>query len=148
MQTQTQPVIARLEAFITDALAPANMEEAYDDMLDDIYSFEKVGGPFETMLPSRVLKEVDPIAYRCGLADYSSEETYEVDGNEYLRHEVDRKKEEFCEQIRNEIADLEEEIEEAESTPDHDPNVGRLPALREQLASLQSDLQVAERHCF
>ena len=42
--------------------------DAYDEMLDDYTPMVKVGS-FE-YLPSRVLKELDPIAYRCGLNNY------------------------------------------------------------------------------
>jgi hypothetical protein len=148
MQTQAPSVIARLEAFITEELSPPDLDSLYDDMLDECYSFEKVGGPFACMSPSSVLKEVDPIAYRCGLNDWADQDYVEVGDKMYGKEEVREKQEEFCEQIRGEIEELEEEIEEVESIPDHDPNAGRLPALREQLASLQSDLQTAERHCF
>jgi|TARA_Y100000361_G_scaffold74050_1_gene65550 hypothetical protein len=42
-------------------------EEMYDDMIDEIYGEVKVGVTFNA---SRVLKELDPIAYRCGFNDY------------------------------------------------------------------------------
>jgi hypothetical protein len=42
--------------------------DAYDEMLDDCYPMVKIGNLGYS--PSRVLKEVDPIAYRCGLNDY------------------------------------------------------------------------------
>ena len=42
--------------------------DAYDEMIDDCTPMVKVGSL--EYLPSRVLKEVDPIAYRCGLNDY------------------------------------------------------------------------------
>lgn len=40
----------------------------YDELLDELHSPIIVGGiEFE---PSRVLKELDPIAYRCGFNDW------------------------------------------------------------------------------
>ena len=44
--------------------------ERYDDMLDECHEDVKVCGM--TYNTSRVLKEVDPIAYRCGFNDYTS----------------------------------------------------------------------------
>jgi hypothetical protein len=41
---------------------------AYDEMIDECTPMVKVGNL--EYLPSRVLKELDPIAYRCGLNDY------------------------------------------------------------------------------
>lgn len=69
---------------------------AYDEMLDECFSFESVGGPFARMLPSRVLEEVDPIAYRCGQNDYEDsqrDEWEEVGGSYYDRREVDELRE-------------------------------------------------------
>lgn len=40
----------------------------YDEMLDELYPTMDIAGiEFE---PSRVLKELDPIAYRCGFNDW------------------------------------------------------------------------------
>ena len=48
-------------------LSMEQAEEMYDDMIDEIYGEVKVGVTFNA---SRVLKELDPIAYRCGFSDY------------------------------------------------------------------------------
>ena len=45
------------------------LEESYDDMLDDAYGTVEVAGM--TYDTSRILKNVDPIAYRVGMADYA-----------------------------------------------------------------------------
>ena len=45
-------------------------EETFDDVLDDCYPEVEVCG--YTYPASMVLKNTDPIAYRCALADYSS----------------------------------------------------------------------------
>ena len=42
--------------------------DMYDEMIDDCSEEVKIGNI--TFSPSRVLKELDPIAYRCGLGDY------------------------------------------------------------------------------
>tara|TARA_R110002167_G_scaffold208289_1_gene412335 strand:+ start:442 stop:684 length:243 start_codon:yes stop_codon:yes gene_type:complete len=42
--------------------------DMYDQMIDDCSEEVKIGNI--TFSPSRVLKELDPIAYRCGLGDY------------------------------------------------------------------------------
>ena len=47
---------------------PEDVEESYHEALDE-------GGPVTIggleFWPSRILKELDPIAYRCGLIDYT-----------------------------------------------------------------------------
>ena len=45
------------------------LEEAYNDMLDDCQETELRVGNI-TFYASAVLKKCDPIAYRCGLNDY------------------------------------------------------------------------------
>ena len=48
-------------------------EDDYDNMLDEVYGDCMVCG--YSMQSSYVLKEMDPIAYRCGFADYQEYET-------------------------------------------------------------------------
>ena len=46
------------------------LEEAYNDMLNDVYGTVIIAGyEYDT---SRALKEVDPIAYSVGMNDYES----------------------------------------------------------------------------
>ena len=55
-----------------------DIEAMFDEFLDEIYpSFQM--GQLEFM-PSDILKSCDPIAYRCGLADYESE----LEADEYV----------------------------------------------------------------
>jgi len=51
----------------------------YDEMLDDVYDTLTIG--WSTFYPSATLKQMDPIAYRVGFADYvDSLEDFEVEG--------------------------------------------------------------------
>lgn len=47
-------------------------QDKYDDILDEVYGEFKIGSI--VFLASEVLKELDPIAYRCGFVDYCDEE--------------------------------------------------------------------------
>ncbi len=48
------------------------LHEMYDDFLDDCYGDVKIGGyEYST---SKAMKEVDPIAYRCGFNDWLDSE--------------------------------------------------------------------------
>lgn len=59
-------------------------EDIYDDMLDDCYGQINVCG-YE-YYASKLLEDTDPIAYRCGLSDYSdsllSDYLYDLDNGE------------------------------------------------------------------
>lgn len=57
-------------------------EEEYDELLDDIYSPIEIGNL--VFNPSRVLKELDPIAYRCGMADIETQWQCGECGNLYV----------------------------------------------------------------
>lgn len=50
---------------LKQAISEATAYEMYDDMLDEIY-----GDSMGSYPASRVLKAVDPIAYRVGFHDY------------------------------------------------------------------------------
>jgi len=51
-------------------------EREYDDMLDEVYEEPNICGMYYN--PSYALKEVDPTAYRCGLADWRYEKYTEM----------------------------------------------------------------------
>jgi len=50
--------------------------EAYDDYLDEVYDLASVGFSYAA---SRVLREVDPIAYRVGFWDWLDSEGIDSD---------------------------------------------------------------------
>ncbi len=51
--------------------------EAYDDMLNETHEWPSVAGI--SFAPSDILRELDPIAYRCGFADWSDAEGIDPD---------------------------------------------------------------------
>lgn len=61
--------------------------ETYDDMLDETYGEVEIAGM--TYYTSNALKEIDPIAYRCGLSDYQSNIISEADTIEIDENEID-----------------------------------------------------------
>ncbi len=52
---------------MTQYITMEDAYEMYDDMIDECCGEVNVG---VTLCASRVLKECDPIAYRCGFNDY------------------------------------------------------------------------------
>lgn len=60
-----------------EKLENGDNEEEYNTMLDDLYEPYKIGNiSFDA---SRVLKELDPIAYNCGLSDFNDERITEIE---------------------------------------------------------------------
>ena len=76
-------------------------DENYDEWLDEIYGEIMIGNI--SFLPSRILKELDPIAYRCGFSDYIDSLDIE-DDEEYqeLQTELGEVKEELSKLEENE----------------------------------------------
>ena len=79
-------------------LDPDDYSDRYDDMLDECH------GDFLGMNASYILKEMDPVAYRCGLLDY-------LDGLDQDEEKMDNDE---CLELFNQLEEIESEIEELE----------------------------------
>ena len=55
-----------------------DIEAMFDEYLNEVY--EPITFGYLTFYPADIIKELDPIAYRCGLADYESE----LEADEYV----------------------------------------------------------------
>jgi len=112
---------------------PRDMDAAYREALDEIYSFKSVGGPFACMQPSRVLEECDPTAYRCGFSDWlDSEEVTEIGDEHFDSKELEDIREQVADALDSEITDLESAIEELN---------GDMEEIEANTAKTQSELQ-------
>ena len=72
-----------IEHLIKEHCTPIDAEEAYEELLNECHEPVKVGCcQWEA---GYVMKELDPIAFRCGVADYfaDDEQFMEVDGQYY-----------------------------------------------------------------
>lgn len=106
--------IRKLQALIADKekqqdqieCDPDDFADQFDEMLDESGAVEAGGYSF---YPSRILKELDPIAYSCSLNDYADSIFDAVETDEYkeLQEEID--------QLESDIEDLESEIEDLEN---------------------------------
>lgn len=79
------PALTRAHKRIKEDLSVIDMDQRYDEFLDEVYGDVKVGSyEYST---SRTLKEIDPIAYRVGFDDWSDSEigvtVYEIAGDYY-----------------------------------------------------------------
>ena len=81
-----------------------DQEEAYKETLDSDGPVQVAGMTFDA---SRIIEELDPTAYRCGLVDY-------VDGLEKDDDPKYKELEEELEMLQDELSDLEGELEEME----------------------------------
>ena len=91
---------------------PDDLADQFDECLDEAGSIKVAGCTF---YPSQILKECDPVAYRCGLNDFADSEFDKEDTEEYqsLQEEI-YQLESDIEDLESEIEDLENQIEEIE----------------------------------
>jgi hypothetical protein len=142
-----KPIIEELEKRIIAEVEKIDREGRYRDLIDECYSFKDVGGPFAHMTPSRVLEEVDPTAFRCGVNDYGDGEGWtEVRGDDYPGDECDTIKETLIEEIEAQIDDLQTEIEEEEGQDE--PDTDTIKDTEERLSVLNSQLADLKAHSF
>jgi hypothetical protein len=57
-----------------------DFDQMYDDMIDECYGEFKIG--VCTFSASRILRELDPIAYECGYYDWFDSEGFTEEGEE------------------------------------------------------------------
>lgn len=147
---QKSALILALTEHVKSECSPVDMEQRFRDMIDECYSFDKIGGPFSHMSPSRVLEEVDPTAFRCGVSNQSdSENVYEIDGDYYDSDKVDEARDEF-------VADLQTELDEAQTGLDVEDNLEEgeerneetVADLTAEIALLEAKIEAVENHAF
>jgi predicted nucleic acid-binding Zn-ribbon protein len=99
----TSELEAKRKALDNFELDPDDFTDEYDEMLREIEGEIKVCGiSFDA---DRILKELDPTAYRCGLLDYiDNMDITDTEGYKALEGEI--------EELEDELADLEEQVEE------------------------------------
>jgi len=114
MDTETKKALhpGIIEALSDSEISERELHERYDDMINEFYSFEKVGGMFKYMVPSRVLEAVDPTAYRCGFNDWmdgESDQHVEINGNYHKREELEEALDTLLEEAEAHLEELEED---------------------------------------
>lgn len=108
-------ITKRVNDRVQEELSSIDLKARYREMLDDIYSFDSIGGPFSNMQPSHVLEEVDPIAFRCGLSEMDTDGMEEIDGEYYDADKVSEIREEVKAEIEREEEAATETAEEEEA---------------------------------
>jgi len=97
------------------SIEAVDVEKSFDESMNEIYSFKDVGGPFASMEPARVLKEMSPTDYHIGVSehdDYLVDSGYKRFENEiYPEKELMDLLDEYIDECDAEIAELEIELD-------------------------------------
>ena len=114
--------IRKMRALIADKekqqeqieLDPDDYEDQFDESLDESIPEIEIG--CLTYSPSHVLKNVDPVAYRCGLNDFVDQfDVTETDEYKELQEQIDSLADAISD-LESELDDLFSELEEAKET--------------------------------
>ncbi len=144
MKTETLQALIR---HIESECKAIDREARFDAMLDECYSVDSVGGPFQYMSPSRVLREMDPTAHRCGVNDYADgEEWVEVGDQTYDQGEAEDARESFVEEMESELSSLETDFDTMEEEDDADP--AQLATIQKEIDELRAEIAEVEKYSF
>lgn len=147
----TQPeIIELLEQHIADNCKDLDMTQLFRDMLDELYSFDSVGGPFKHMSPSRVLEEVDPIAFRCGINDHFDSDTHvEIGDNTYDLCDVEEQRQLFIEDLETELWALEKELAELQSKYEEGMDqIEDVASKQSEIESMKAKIKLCQSHSW
>lgn len=138
------PIITALLSHVTSECRAVDTDRRYDEMLDEVH------GDFMGSYPaSRVLKEVDPTAYHCGMSDWlDSESVTEVEGSYYDDRDLDEAKTAFVEEKEAERATADNELDELEGEPAEEADAEAIEDKRKEVARLDAELAELEAHSF
>lgn len=152
MNTQTSTsmkTVADLIAFVVSECTAIDREERFDQMLDECYDFSAVGGPFAHMSPSSVLKECDPTAYRCGVNDYADGEGWiEIEGESYESDEVEKAREEFLDELRDEVENLQEVLSDDQANEPDERDGEEEQRQQDEIEAFHNLIRECERYTF
>jgi peptidoglycan hydrolase CwlO-like protein len=90
----------------------ADLSSQHDDMLDELYSEACEALPVCTS-GSELIRELDPVMYRCSFSDFCS-------NYDYSSLEIYTDTESEIEDLENQISDIESQIEDLQSEVDSD----------------------------
>ena len=138
---------------IKENCTPIDREARFDQMLDECYDFNSVGGPFSHMVPSQVLKAMDPTAYRCGVNDHmDGEDTYEIDGETYDMAMVEEARDEFVSDLELDLSCAETAISDIEVEDAGDLSLAEqeeeIFKLQDQINTLEERINQAKSYQF
>jgi hypothetical protein len=134
--------VAAMLAHIASECTKVDVEAAFDDALDCEGEVNVAG---LTFMPSRIWREMDPTAHRCGCNDYADGQDWtEIEGDTYQDDDIEKVKDEFLDTLREELSELETELSAA-SDPD---DLAETRRMESAIADKKSDIEACENYAF
>lgn len=149
---KTPSIITALETRIAAELTPVNREQVFRDMLDEVYGDVQVAS--HSYSTSRALEELDPTAFRCGVADHFGTtdgyvEDIGPDCETYALDEAERVKAEFVAELEKERDEKQAMLDDADAdlgAVDHDAD--DMKQAQTEVDDLNAKLDALEGHSF
>jgi len=145
-QSKYQKTLAEFKKFIRSNCDEVNTQKEYNRYLNEIYSFTRLGAPFDMLEPAEVMKKMLTVDYDNGYSEYLNNQSYdEVFAGEYYEKSViDQAKIDFIDLIQddidwtnNQINDLENDIKDLDDEEE-------ILTLKEDIDDLKNDLKELE----
>lgn len=149
MNTQTATIMKTAQDLIDHVVSecdPVDMDARFRDSLDYDGPVTVCGLEFD---PSRILHALDETAYDTYFNDYvDGEEVTEINGDYYEDRDVEKAREEFLDGMRDELADLESELETVREDEPEVMDVDESNRLTDEIAAMESRIAELERYTF
>jgi hypothetical protein len=128
--------IEALIAYVLEECGAFDLEGAYDSMLDETSDGCSLCKQYGA---ARILQEIDPTAYRCGMGDYEdSLGLIELEGSYYEAYDVEKARDEFIDNLESELSDLEDRLEDDQDNQ----------ALKAQIETKGAEIAEAKAYAF
>ena len=143
-----QETVQKMLDHITSECNAVDVEKMYDEMLDECSDSCAMCKQFGA---SRILKEMDPTAYRCGLVDYTDslcrdgrDSLIEIGDSYYKSRDVDNEKEAFISDLNTELSELENDAGDLDAIDDE----VELEKLNDEIERRKSAIEACEDHAW
>lgn len=143
---------AKLLARITDNLTPLDTEDMYRSMLEECYGDIEVAGL--TFSAARIVEELDPTAFRCGLVDYvDSLSLVEINGDYYEQDAVEAERDSLIADLEMEVDELKGDIDQInddilDETLDSGEGEFQIREVQEKIDALTAEIEEIKEYTF
>lgn len=138
--------IADLIAHVVSECTAIDREKRYDEALDSEGPIQVAGMSF---YPSDILKNCDETAYRCGVNDWADGEGWiEIDGENYESDEVEKAREEFLDEMRSELSDMQDTLDDDKQAETEDRDENEEQIQQDAIEAMEARISELEHYTF
>lgn len=143
---------AKLLKQITDNLTPLDTEDMYRSMLEECYGDIEVAGL--TFSAARIVEELDPTAFRCGMVDYIySLSLIEICGDYYEQDACETERDSLITDLEMEVDELKGDIDQInddiqDETFTLEDGEAQIREVQEKIDALTAEIEEIKEYTF